>query len=116
MHYSATYARKLRHKNFPNSESKNSAGLPLWLRKFIFDFLYTQENENDTSNENSQRVEKEKRFSDLTEEQKIKLFVDVESKATKSSNQRVVKVFKGIRRNTNKHIIDYKKLKETLEI
>ena len=52
-----------------------------------FDFLYTQENENDISNENSQRVEKEKRFSDLTEEQKIQLFVDAEAKATKSSNQ-----------------------------
>ena len=53
-----------------------------------FDFLYTQENENDICNENSQKVEKEKRFSDLTEEQKIQLFVDVEAKATKSSNQR----------------------------
>ena len=53
-----------------------------------FDFLYTQENENDISNENSQRVEKEKRFSDLTEEQEIQLFVDVEAKATKISNQR----------------------------
>ena len=52
-----------------------------------FDFLYSQENENDISNENSQRVEKEKRFSDLTEEQK-QLFIDVEAKATKSSNQR----------------------------
>ena len=51
-----------------------------------FDFLYTQENENDICNENSQKVEKEKRFSDLTEEQKIQLFVDVEAKATKSSN------------------------------
>ena len=31
---------------------------------------------------------KKKRFPDLTEEQKIQLFVDVEAKATKSSNQR----------------------------
>ena len=35
-----------------------------------FDFLYTQEKEN----ENYQRVEKEKRFSDLTEEQKKSTF------------------------------------------
>ena len=31
-----------------------------------FDFLYTQENENDISNGYSQRVEKEKSFQDLT--------------------------------------------------
>ena len=37
----------------------------------IFDLLYTQENVNNISNENSQKVEKEKRFSDLTEEQKF---------------------------------------------
>ena len=54
-----------------------------------FDFLYTQENENDISNGYSQRVEKEKSFQDLTEHQisLIQLFVDVEAKATKSSNQ-----------------------------
>lgn len=35
VHYSATYARKLRHKNLPNAENQNSAGPPLWLRKFL---------------------------------------------------------------------------------
>ena len=52
-----------------------------------FDFLYAQENENDISNENSQRAEKEKRFPDLSEEQIIQLFVDVEAKASKTSTK-----------------------------
>ena len=82
--------------------------------KLNFDFLYSQENVNDISNENSQRVEKEKRFFRPCRRKKIHLFVDMEAKATKSSNNRVVKVFKGT--NTNKHFIDYQKLKETLEI
>ena len=66
-----------------------------------FDFLYAHENgkKKDISNENSQRVEKEKRFPDLTEGQRNQLLVDVEAKSTKSSTNWVVKVFKG----TNVH-------------
>ena len=60
-----------------------------------FDFLYTQANDNDIRNENAQRGEKEKRFPDLTEEQREHFLVDVEAKATKSSTNWVVKVFKG---------------------
>ena len=62
-----------------------------------FDFLYTQANDNDIRNENGQRREKEKRFPDLTEEQRDQLLVDIEAKATKSSTNWVVKVFKGTR-------------------
>ena len=58
-----------------------------------FDFLYS--NDNDIRNENAQRGEKEKRFPDLIEEQRDQLLVDVEAKATKSSTNWVVKVFKG---------------------
>ena len=59
-----------------------------------FDFLYAHENaNNDISNETSQRVEKEKRYPGLTEEQISQLFVDVEAKATKSSNQRCCESF-----------------------
>ena len=60
-----------------------------------FDFLYTQANDNDIRNEYAQRGEKEKRFPDLTEEQRDQLSVDVEARATKSSTNWVVKVFKG---------------------
>ena len=61
-----------------------------------FDFLYAHKNgKKDISNENSQRVEKEKRFPNLTEGQRNQLLVDVEAKATKSSTNWVVKVFKG---------------------
>ena len=59
-----------------------------------FDFLYTQANDNDTRNVNAQRGEKEKRFPDLTEEQRDQLLVDVEAKATKRSTNWVVKVLK----------------------
>ena len=46
-----------------------------------FDFLYAYESEKKyISNENSQRVETEKRFQDLTEEQRNQLLVDVEGK------------------------------------
>ena len=54
-----------------------------------FDFLYTQANDNNIRNE------KEKRFSDLTEEQRDQLLVDGEAKATKRSTNWVVKAFKG---------------------
>ena len=62
-----------------------------------FDFLYTQENENDISNENTQRVEKEKRFSDLTEEQNIpgNFLLMWKRKRPKVQISGVVKVFKG---------------------
>ena len=80
----------------------------------IFDLLYTQENVNNISNENSQKVEKEKRFSDLTEEQKFNFLLIWKRKRPKVQINGVVKVFKGT--NTNKHFIDYQKLKETLEI
>ena len=80
----------------------------------IFDLLYTQENVNDISNENSQRVEKEKRFSDLAEEQKFNFLLIWKRKRPKVQINGVVKVFKGT--NTSKHFTDYQKLKETLEI
>ena len=79
-----------------------------------FDFLYTQENVNDISNENSQRVEKKKRFSDLAGEQKFNFLLIWKRKRPKVQINGVVKVFKDT--NTNKHFIDYQKLKETLEI
>ena len=39
-----------------------------------------------------QRMEKEKRFPDLTEKQRNQILVDVEAKATKSPTNWVVKV------------------------
>ena len=59
-----------------------------------FDFLYTQENVNDISNENSQCVEKEKKLSDLTEEQKFNFFLIWKRKRPKVQINGVVKVFK----------------------
>ena len=84
VHYSATYTRKLRRKNLPNAESKKICRSAIMAEEIPhfnlnFDFLYTQANDNDIRNENGQRGEKEKRFPDLTEEQRDQRLVDIET-------------------------------------
>lgn len=91
--YSATYARKLRHQKIGK---RNSAGSPLWLKISLnFVFLNSHENESsDVSDENTQRIEKRKRFPDFSDQHRNQTLVDVKARGTKSSTNAVVKVLK----------------------